>query len=201
MPVNFFATPCANPSGNCTAYPIPCLANIPAPQFGITDEGGGDSTPAKVDTVNPAIWDLTVTNNSGINVSFKAVDWCVVIFRAGTYDLDDDARTTAQFSSNDVGTEWIKRCEGFLQFDNKILFVEIKRRAKKPSEWIQDAREKFEETILSFKEHHPHLAHQLVAPILVNTVHTRLAGSLMTQQRILKDKIGFEFIRQNSITI
>jgi hypothetical protein len=41
----------------------------------------------------------------------------------------------------------------------------------------------------------------IVKPILVNPLHTGLAGSEMTQKRILKDKIGIEFTRQNSITI
>lgn len=201
MPVDFFATPCANPAGNCTRYPLPCLANIPNQQFGITDEDGGNSTPARVDTADPTIWDLTVTNNSGVDVKFKAVDWCVPIYRTGTYDLDDETRTEAQFSSDNVGVELIKRCEGFLQYDGKVLFIEIKRRKNKAAEWIEDAREKFEETILSFRQHHPQLAHQIIKPIIVNPIHTGLAGSEMVQKRILKDKIGVEFVRQNSIAI
>ncbi len=201
MPVNFFSTPCANPSGNCATYPLSCLANIPNSSFGITDEDGGASAPARVDTIDSTIWDLEVKNNSGVDVVFKAVDWCVPIYRTGTYNLDDITRTSVQFSSNNVGSELIKRCEGFLQYDDKILFIEIKRRTKKASEWIEDARGKFEETILSFKEHHPLLAHKIIKPVLANPLHTGLAGSEMIQKRILKDKIGVEFIRQNSITI
>ncbi|MBK8245305.1 MAG: hypothetical protein IPK88_17905 [Saprospiraceae bacterium] len=201
MPIDFYTTPCANPDGNCTTNTLPCLANIPNPQFGITDEAGGNSTPARVDIANPEIWDLTITNNSGVDVIFKAVDWCVLIFRTGIYDLDDENRTIVQFSSDNVGTEWIKRCEGFLQFDNKICFIEIKRIRTQPSKWIKDAREKFEETILSFKEHHPHLASQITKPILVNPKHAGLAPTEMIQKRILKDIIGVEFTRQKSITI
>jgi len=201
MPVDFYATPCSNPAGNCTKYPMPCIINIPNSPFGITDEDGGISTPARVDTVDPTIWDLTVTNNSGVDVKFKAVDWCVPIYRTGTYNLANDTRTSAQFSTSNVGVELIKRCEGFLQFDDKILFIEIKRRSNKAGAWIEDARGKFEETILSFKEHHPHLAHQIVKPVIVNSLHTGLAGSEMVQKRILKDKIGIEFIRQNSISV
>jgi len=201
MPVNFYAAPCANPAGNCTTYPLPCLAKIPNSHFGITDEDGDSSTPARVDIVDSTIWDLEVINDSGVEVVFKAVDWCVTIFRTGTYDLDDENRTVAQFSSDNVGAEWIKRCEGFLQFDGKILFIEIKRIKTKPSKWIKHSREKFEETILSFKEHHPHLANQIIKPIIVNPKHTGLAPTEMIQKKILKDKIGVEFIRQNSITI
>jgi hypothetical protein len=201
MPVDFFRVPCANPAGNCTTYPLPCLANIPNPQFGITDETGDESTPARVDVANSAIWDLMVINNSGVDVTFKAVDWCVPIYRTGTYHLDDETRTESQFSSDNTGIELIKRCEGFLQYDNNILFIEIKRIKTKPSKWIKDAREKFEETILSFKEHHPHLTNQIIKPIIVNPKHRGLAPTEMVQKRILKDKIGVEFIRETSITI
>jgi hypothetical protein len=201
MPVDFFAVPCANPAGNCTVNAIFCLAVIPNPHFGISDIEGGNNKPAAVVTENPAQWDFTVNNNSGVVVRFKAVDWCVPIYRTGTYNLADNARTSVQFSSNNFGAQLIKRCEGFLQFDDKILFLEIKRRKKKPSEWIEDAREKFEETLLSFKEHHPLLAHQIIKPLLANPIHTGVSPNEMIQKRILKDKVGVEFIRQNSITI
>ena len=55
---------------------------------------------------------MKIVNNSNTEVSFRAVDWCVTVFRTGTY--------------------------------------------------------KFEETILSFKEHHPNFANQIVKPILCN---------------------------------
>lgn len=204
MPVDFFATPCANPAGNCTGYPLPCLTNIPNQQFGITDEDGGNSTPARVDATDPTIWDLTVTNNSGVNVCFKAVDWCVSIYRTGTYNLDDVTRTNTQFSSDNIdkiNRGLIKRCEGFLQFDNKILFIEVKNWRKAKGGWVRDAREKFEETILSFREHHPRLAGQVIEPILSNPSFHGLHPNDMVQKRILKDKIGLEFKRQNSIII
>ena len=201
MPVDFFTVPCANLVANCTTNTITCLLVIPNPQFGISDINGGSSEPATVVTANPELWDFTIINNSGVEVRFKAVDWCVPIYRTGTYDLADNMRTSAQFSSNNVGSQLIKRCEGFLQFDAEILFIEIKRRKKRPSLWIEDAREKFEETILSFKEHYPHLAAQVIKPILVNPIHTGVSPNEMIQKKILKDKIGVEFIRQNSITI
>ena len=45
------------------------------------------------------------------------------------------------------------------------------------------------------------LANQITKPILVNPKHTGLAPTEMVQKRILKDKVGVEFIRQSSITI
>ena len=101
MPVDFYAMPCNNLQGNCQTEPIQCLQAIPNNNFGISDVEGGSGLPAKIIAVNPdPETDFIVVNNSNTEVSFKAVDWCVPIFRSGTYNLDDDARVTAQFSSN-----------------------------------------------------------------------------------------------------
>jgi hypothetical protein len=105
MPVNFYATPCNNSINHCTTFSLSCLTIIPNPQFGITDDDGADSSPARVDFSNSAIWDLTVLNKSGVDVMFKAIDWCVLIFRTGTYDLENENRTAVQFSSDNVGQE------------------------------------------------------------------------------------------------
>ncbi len=144
-----------------------------------------------------------MVNNSDTRVTFKAVDWCVPIYRTGSYSLDDDNRMDSQFSSDsDItsGGELIKRCEGFLQYDNSIVFLEIKNRPGGRA-WLKDAREKFEETILSFREHHPNLSTQIKKPILCNPSFFRYHQNEMEQKRILKDKVGVEFIRRNSITI
>jgi len=131
------------------------------------------------------------------------VDWCVPIYRTGSYDLDDDNRTAIQFSSDSIfahDNRLIKRCEGFLQFDNSILFIEIKNRSGGRG-WVKDAREKFEETILSFQEHHPALANKIVKPILCNPSFPGPHQNETVQKKILKDKIQLEFVRQDSITI
>lgn len=204
MPVDFFASSCTDNGCNCTENSIKCLEIITNQHFGITDEKGNVNFPARIDTSNPSIWGLTVTNNSSADFRFKAVDWCIPIFRTGKYDLNDDARTASKFSSdseNQTGSELIKRCEGFLLFDNKILFIEIKNWKNGKGGWIRDAREKFEETIISFREHHPQLADCVIEPILSNPSFHGLHPNEMIQKRILKDKIGLEFTRKNSISI
>jgi len=204
MSVDFFVIPCGNPRGNCQTEPIHCLQTIPNNTFGISDIDGGNNLPAKVNNVNPdASTDFIVVNNSNIPVTFKAVDWCVDIYRTGGYSLDDENRVDSQFSSDSAissGDDLIKRCEGFLQYDNSIVFIEIKNRPGGRG-WLKDAREKFEETILSFREHHPNLATQIKKPILCNPSFPGSHQNKTIQKRILKDKIGLEFIRQDTITI
>ncbi len=201
MPVDFYEIPCNNPQGNCQTEPIQCLQTIQSNTFGISDVEGGRNLPAKINAINPdSTTDFIVVNNSKTEVSFKAVDWCVPIFRTGTYNLDNDGRVTAQFSSDNIGDELIKRCEGFLQFKDSIVFIEIKNRPGGRG-WLKDAREKFEETILSFIEHHPNFAAQIVKPRLCNPSFRGSHQNETVQKRILKDKIGLDFIRQESITI
>ncbi len=200
MPVDFYAKPCSNLQGNCQTEPIECLQAIPYKTFGISDIEGGNNLPAKI-TANPnPKTDFIINNNSKTDIIFKAVDWCVQICRTGTYNLDDEGRDPKQFSSdNNPNGNLIKRCEGFIQFNNSIVFIEIKDRPR--GSWLKDAREKFEETILSFKEHHPNLTHQIKKPILCNPSFRGSHQNETVQKRILKDKIGFDFVRQANITI
>ena len=203
MPVDFFAMPCNNPKGNCSTGSIQCLQPIKASFFGISDVNGGNGLPAKVNAVNPdPKIDFIVSNHSNTEVIFKAVDWCIPIYRTGIYNLGNDSREPVDFSSNNESddVDLIKRCEGFLQFNESIVFIEIKNR-KGGENWIKDAREKFEETILSFREHHPDLENQILKPRLCNPSFGRVHQNEIIQKRILKDKIGLEFLRENSITV
>ncbi len=200
MPVDFYAKPCNNPHGNCETESIQCLQSIQLDTFGVSDLEGGNNLPAKITAIPNPETDFIVNNISGTDVFFKAVDWCVPICRTGTYDLNDDEREPGQFSSDDIPDgDFIKRCEGFLQFNDTIVFVEIKDRSR--GGWLKDAREKFEETILSFREHHSIVAVQIDKPRLCNRSFQRVHQNEMMQKRILKDKIGIEFIRQDSIII
>jgi len=201
MPVDFYAKPCSNSHGNCQTETIECLQTIQLPTFGISDVEGAENRPAKITASPNPETDFIVNNNSDTCVFFKAVDWCVPVCRTGTYNLDDDERDTEEFSSDDISDgNLIKRCEGFLEYDNTIVFIEIKNRAGSKG-WINDTREKFEETILSFKEHHPTKISQIAKPILCNPSFSGFHQNETIQKRILKDKIGVEFIRRKHIDI
>ncbi len=202
MPIDFFISPCAKPDGNCQIAGVVCSAVTNQDRFGISDANSHLRRPAEVRLNDEPNWDFTVINSNNKEVNFKAVDFCVDIYRTGTYDLDDDNRDVSQFSSdnaNPVYIELIKRCEGFLTFDSSILFIEIKRRPH--GNWLSDAREKFEETILSFMEHHPDSPFNVIEPIVSNMLFNRVHQSEMVQKKILKDKIGVELKIQKSYEI
>ncbi|MBI1307949.1 MAG: hypothetical protein GC181_15200 [Bacteroidetes bacterium] len=172
---------------------VPCLYDISATQFGVSDANSNIRNPAKVLIDSQVDWDVTFENNVN-GVQYKAVDYCIDIYRTGTYNVKDDNSDPVDFSSDridNLNLGLIKRCEGLIKNEKFILFFEIKKGLYK--NWLKDARRKFEETILSFKEHHPDLESLLIEPIIVNKLFHRVHQNEMMQKRILKDKIGLDF--------
>ncbi|WP_220485332.1 hypothetical protein [Myroides sp. WP-1] len=189
MPVDFFAHPCTTPNGNCSTTAVPCCSTFSKSLFGISDASASNRVPAVVLFDQEDLWDFTIENLTNNAIQYKAIDFCIPIYRTGAYNVNDDNSNPLDFSSDHQGTELIKRCEGFL-FDGAhwILFFEIKTKLNQG--WLTDARRKFEETILSFKEHHPDLKHQIINPIISNKAVYKVPQNEMIQSRILKDKTG-----------
>ena len=198
MPIDFFISPCNQNNAICRQVLGYCLTNINSGQFGISDSNANNRLPATL--VNQGVAnDFDIYNGNYLQVTYKAIDYCVPIFRRGTYDLNDHNRVAATFSSDstpDTRNQLIKRCEGFILFGNNILFFEIK--TGESGRWLADAREKFEETILSFKEHHPNLNLNILSPIISNKTYIQNSGyrihqNYNFQKQILIDKIGLDF--------
>jgi hypothetical protein len=99
MSINLFITDCEEPIRNDTL-------------FGICDDK--DSAPAYTDTENQDIWIAKVINEKNIDVSFIAIDNCILILKEGSKDKEST-------------------CDGMLKFENNIYLVELKKERK---EWI-----------------------------------------------------------------
>lgn len=178
MPIDFFTAPCTKVDGNCKKAGVVCIRTTTAERFGISDANSNSREPAFLDINNEDIWDLIIENKPPKEVTFKAVDFCVDIFRE---DLTIDGRK-----------QLIKRCEGFLKYDDKIVFIEIKNR--RTGNWIVDSCEKFIETIQQFRTSYPEGGYNIMKPLIANKMHTGFHQSEMTQKRKLKDAIGLDFI-------
>lgn len=192
MPIDFFATPCNNQLGNCNTEHIRCLQIITNSAFVISDANSSARIPARVLPCDDSQWDFKVENQKRKEISFKAVDYCIEIFRTGTYDLNDAKRDKANFSvsNNRLDGEPAKRCEGFLLYDNEILFIEIK--TGKFGSWLTSAREQLEETILSFEYAHPNHNLKILKPVVANK-NIKVHQNLAYQSKILKMKVGLDF--------
>ncbi len=65
-------------------------------QFGICDDQNG--TKAYTDIVDRNKWIAKVINENGINVSFTAIDNCIIIFKEGTKDKESSCDGMLTFS-------------------------------------------------------------------------------------------------------
>lgn len=113
MSLNFFEASCQEPS---TQNEL----------FGICDDQDGSVAYTSIDQADT--WVATVKNPNQFELTFTAIDACVI-----------------------KGTEYSgrKRCDGMLTSDEHLYFIELKDQAKN---WITNAIEQLESTIEFFKE-------------------------------------------------
>ncbi|MBY0244571.1 MAG: hypothetical protein K2Q03_03855 [Sphingobacteriaceae bacterium] len=118
MSVNFFETNCKEESRN-------------EKQFGICDDQNG--TKAYTDTTDSTKWIAKVKNLKEIDVSFTAIDNCIIVFKEGTNDKESS-------------------CDGMLTFSQSLYLVELKKQGT--GGWISDAKGQLENTIKLISENH-----------------------------------------------
>lgn len=118
MSVNFFETDCKEESRNVK-------------QFGICDDQNG--TIAYTDIFDSTKWIAKVKNDKRIDVTFTAIDNCIVILKEGTKDKESS-------------------CDGMLTFAQSLYLVELKEKGS--GGWISDARGQLENTIKLISENH-----------------------------------------------
>lgn len=97
-------------------------------KFGLCDDES--TTRAYVDTTTPSKWVATVENPSRRDVTFTAIDKCVI--------LDGDAPGQG-------------RCDAMLTTDDLLYLIELK---DQNSKWQPHAIEQLESTILFLHAHH-----------------------------------------------
>lgn len=162
MPIDFFIAPCVNVNGSCQIEGIVCKKNVSCFEFGICDDTPPPHLPAYIDLNNQENWIAIVDNPQAKNVTFKAIDNCVDLRRENG--------------------EMEKRCEGFLYYENKLIFLDLKNR--KYSGWLIDAREKLVETISAFVENN----NMETFAILESYVANKLVPSSTSNHQIEMEK-------------
>lgn len=118
MSANFFETDCKEEARK-------------EKQFGICDDQNG--TKAYTDTVSHSKWIAKVINENQIDVSFTAIDNCIIVCKEGTKDKESS-------------------CDGMLTFDQSLYLVELKKQGT--GGWISDAKAQLVNTIKMISENH-----------------------------------------------
>lgn len=118
MSVNFFETECKESSRK-------------EKQFGICDDQNG--TKAYTDIADSRKWIAKVTNDKEIDISFTAIDHCIIVFKEGTMEKESS-------------------CDGMLIFAQSLYLVELKKQGT--GGWIPEAKGQLENSIKLISENH-----------------------------------------------
>jgi hypothetical protein len=101
-------------------------------RFGICDTPPPPARKAYIDHENKQNWIAVVDNSCQYAITFIPVDNCIDIKKPdGTMD---------------------KRCDGFLYYGVTIIFVELKQRKDKGSNWIKEGEKQLRATIDHFEK-------------------------------------------------
>lgn len=179
MPLDFFTSPCSDVNGNCRKSGIVCKRTTTDKSFGLCDDPSPSTLPAYIDTSNESKWIAQVINYASKEITFKAIDNCVPIFR-----------------NND---ELENRCDGMLIFDNDLIFVELKNRAY--SGWLSKGREQLINTISSFKDNHDINQYKKIKAYICNKQRPKAISNHFIEMEKFKNATGYILSVNSSIII
>lgn len=152
-------------------------------RFGLCDDVAPmdcPETPAYIDESNEEKWTAVVTNSHLKTATFYPIDNCIEILRPdGNMD---------------------KRCDGLLEYDNNLIFVELKDRCSKHG-WVAEGLEQLKITINNFRIHHNINAFTSISAQLCNKQRPMAVVSCNTAVNQFKDETGYKVYVDRNITI
>lgn len=148
-----------------------CQTHSSRKKFGLCDDPPPAKNPAYIDEANGAKWIAVVINEYDYNCTFTAVDNCIDV-RKPNGKLD-------------------KRCEGFLSYNNTIIFVELKERGTQGAEWVRDADEQLRTTIGHFEKTDVAEVFVEKKAYIANSEHPKFKESQMGRMEKFLDDTGY----------
>ncbi|GAB1419710.1 hypothetical protein MASR2M12_24750 [Bacteroidales bacterium] len=136
-------------------------------QFGICDDQNG--TKAYTDTSDDTKWIAKVTNDNEIDISFTAIDNCIIVYKAGTKEKESS-------------------CDGMLTFSESLYLVELKVQGK---DWIPKAKRQLENTIKLITENHKLSNFKFKKAYACNRKHPNFNVLEASEKKSFFDKTGF----------
>lgn len=109
-----------------------CISSSNKDEFGLCDDPPPSSSPAYIDELDKSKWIASVSNPKSKEVNFIAIDACIDI-RKSDGNLES-------------------RCDGLLNYDNDLIFVELKSR--EGGSWVKKGREQLTVTFENFKKNY-----------------------------------------------
>ncbi len=148
-----------------------CSKNTNIDVFGICDDPPPDRNPAYLDFAESENWIAWVDNQQCKDVLFTAIDNCIEIDRANG--------------------ERESRCDGMLQYDVTLLFLELKDRDS--SGWLGKARDQLKKTIEIFKNENGLNGFNKYYACVANKQRPRSVAAYSSLAEQFEDETGFIF--------
>ena len=100
--------------------------------FGLCDDQPPAKNPAYIDEANGSNWIAVVQNYNRYDVTFTAIDNCITTLRK-------DGKMK-------------QRCDGMLNYESTVIFVELKDRGAIGNRWVEDAIPQLKASIEIFED-------------------------------------------------
>lgn len=169
MPIDFFKSECQQQIdydrfGLCDAIDLP-------------DE---KPTPAYTKPYEEEDWIATVTNQNNTQITFTAIDHCVI-------------------KGNDDGIERQQACDCMLQYNGTLLFIELKDRTTRG--WQEEAMNQLFETIKAFKTLYNIDNYTVRKAYLSNKARPQFPFANLTEKNRFEDNTEFDLVIDTNIIV
>ena len=165
MNVDFFNTSCKEPVRTNE-------------KFGICDDQDGIKAYSSIDTSTN--WIATVINETQIEVSFTAIDNCIITLKEGTQDKESS-------------------CDGMLTFSNSVYLVELKN--QRTGGWLPSAIGQLKNSIKLLKASNNLEEIRYKKAYACNSKHPNFQVMEVERKKKFYDETGFRIDAQAKIVI
>jgi hypothetical protein len=149
--------------------------------FGLCDDPYPAKNPAYIDENDGSKWIGVVVNDDCFNVTFTAIDNCIVINRKdGKLD---------------------KRCDGILTYNSTVIFVELKERGAKGNKWVEDAEKQLKTSISHFENSDDTDNYIVKKAFIANSEHPKFKVSQKRRMEQFLNDSGYVLRIENRIIL
>ena len=149
--------------------------------FGLCDDPPPASNPAYIDETDGAKWIAVVVNEDRYEVTFTAIDNCILIKRP-------DGKPA-------------KRCDGVLTYNTTVTFVELKQRGAIGNAWVTDAEKQLRTTISYFESEDDAGNYNKNKAYIANSEHPKFKESQTRRMEQFFDDTGYVLRIENRIIL
>lgn len=158
-----------------------CQTHSSRKKFGLCDDPPPAENPAYIDENDGAKWIAVVNNEYEYHCTFTAVDHCIEILKPSG--------------------KMQKRCEGFLFYNDTVIFVELKQRGALGADWVKTADKQLRITIDHFEKTDAAEDFTEKKAYIANSEHPKFKESQIQRMQKFVDETGYVLRIENRIRL